>query len=137
MKKEREKYNLFLDDIRLPEECFSYTQQSIYIENDWVIVRSYDEFVKIIEEKGIPHMISFDHDRADEHYGVQDRIDQDDYDMYQEKTGFHCAKWLIYHCIDNELQLPKFVLIHSMNPVGSKNISSLFKTYEKIYKNGK
>jgi hypothetical protein len=50
---------------------------------------------------------------------------------YEEKTGYHCAKWLIDYCIDNKLELPKTILIHSMNPVGSRNIKSLFDSYFK------
>jgi hypothetical protein len=123
-------YSLFLDDFRYPEDCFEYTHQTVYIDEQWVIARSYDEFVKTIQEKGIPEVISFDHDLADEHY-----TDFHGYDEYQEKTGYHCAKWLIEYCLDNNLDIPKFIFIHSMNPVGAQNIASLFNTYRKLYGN--
>ena len=55
-------YNLFLDDIRFPEDCFEYAHQTVYITTDWIIVRSYDEFVKMIETNGVPYMVSIDHD---------------------------------------------------------------------------
>jgi len=51
----------------------------------------------------------------------------------EEKTGYHCAKWMINYCLDNNLNLPKKILIHSMNIVGSQNIISLFETFNKIY----
>lgn len=56
-------------------------------------------------------------------------------DINVEKTGYDCAKWLIDYCIDNDLELPKKVLVHSMNPTGAENIKSLFNTYNKIYNN--
>ncbi len=118
-------YNLFLDDFRDPEDAFNHTNNQLYLIG-WVVVRSYDEFVKAIEEKGIPDIISFDHDLADEHYESQQS-----YNDYKEKTGFHCAKWFINYCIDNKKELPAKILIHSMNPAGSANIKSLFDTYNK------
>ena len=120
------KYNLFLDDFRMPKDVYDYLLQPIYISVEWEIVRNYDEFVKTIIEKGIPEIISLDHDLADEHYGSQVS-----YDQYTEKTGYHCAKWLIYYCIDNNKKLPTEILIHSMNTVGSLNIKSLFESYWK------
>lgn len=55
-------YNLFLDDIRNPSDCIHYMYTPIYTSVDWVIVRNYNEFVKTIEEKGLPEIVSFDHD---------------------------------------------------------------------------
>jgi len=126
------KYDLFLDDIRVPNEVFAYTNADIYLLDNWVIVRKYNEFVECIKKNGIPETISFDHDLADIHYNYQNVID---YDGYTEKTGYDCAKWLIYYCLDNDLDLPTTILIHSMNIVGVENIKSLFNTYKKIYKN--
>jgi hypothetical protein len=104
---------------------FNEKHDQVYLLN-WVVVRNYDEFVKIIIEKGMPEMISFDHDLADEHYDFNKP-----YGDYKEKTGFHCAKWLINYCIDNKMELPAVILIHSANPAGSANIKSLFDTYQK------
>jgi hypothetical protein len=124
-------YNLFLDDWRMPKDCFEYTHILIYLTEDWEIVRNYDEFIKIIQEKGIPNVISIDHDLAEIHYANQVSID---YSQYTEKTGYHCAKWLIYYCIDNNKELPATILIHSMNFAGSQNIQSLFDSYWKSLK---
>jgi hypothetical protein len=124
-------YNLFLDDFRDPEDCFEYMRHIPYIMEDWIIVRDYDEFVKTIQEKGIPNIISFDYDLADIHYKNQIIID---YSQYTEKTGYHCAKWLIYYCIDNKKELPATILIHSLNHAGSLNIQSLFESYLKSLK---
>jgi len=119
-------YNLYLDDFRDPIDSSFYLNNPIYGNLQWDVVRNYDEFVKIIIEKGIPDVISFDHDLADEHYDSQKPNDE-----YMEKTGFHCAKWLINYCMDNKKDIPIDVFIHSMNPVGKANIQSLFDTYKK------
>lgn len=131
MVKENNSYNLFLDDIRVPVDVYWYTNNPVYNILDWEIVRNYDEFIKIIIENGLPETISFDHDLADAHYEVNDHLDQDYYDIVEERTGYHCAKWLINYCIDNKKELPSTIMIHSMNVVGSKNIESLFKSYLK------
>ena len=123
------KYNLFLDDFRMPKDAYNYLLQPIYISVNWEIVRSYDEFVKYITEHGIPEIISLDHDLADEHYESRQ-----EYDQYTEKTGYHCALWLINYCIDNNKKLPATILIHSMNVTGSLNIKSLFESYWKSLK---
>jgi hypothetical protein len=88
-------YNLFLDDVREPDEVFGYTNNQLYLIG-WKIVRNYDEFIKCISENGIPNAISFDHDLGHEHYKIQTNIS---YNQFKEKTGFHCAKWLIDYCI--------------------------------------
>lgn len=137
--KQNKMYNLFLDDKRFPEDCFEYTHYLDYVSEDWVIVRNYDEFIKTIQERGIPELVSFDHDLADEHYRVSMYNPDGHYSNYytdgtfKEKTGYSCAKWLLDYCMDNKLLLPKHILVHSMNPIGGENIKSLFDTYNKIY----
>lgn len=128
-------YNLFLDDTRNPRDVYGYTFRHVYIENEWMIVQNFDEFVHAIEINGIPNIVSFDHDLGLEHYNHQHDEDPRKlpYDQYTEKTGYDCAKWLIYYCIDNNLELPKTILIHSMNVVGAGNIAALFNEYEKYY----
>jgi len=123
-------YKLFLDDVRRPETTFHYMGLQVFNEPDWIIVRNYYAFISLVQTKGLPELIAFDHDLADEHYKQQDfDYDREDY----EKTGYHCAKWLIDYCMDNNKELPKEIIIHSMNPYGSRNIKSLFDTYIKVY----
>jgi hypothetical protein len=129
-------YNLFLDDVRMPKDAFDYMKLPIYTSVNWDIVRNYYAFVQIIEGKGIPEIVSFDHDLADEHYDpqiVEGEPYEKIYDMFDEKTGYHCAKWLLDYCIDNNEKLPAEIFIHSMNPAGSMNIKSLFDTYSKVF----
>lgn len=97
---------LFLDDERIPTDV------------DWValpaceaiIVRTFEEFVGFIEENGIPSHISFDNDLGED-----------------TPEGYDCAKWLIERVLDGDYAFPRnfAFTVHSMNPVGRKNISAL------------
>lgn len=93
---------LFLDDVRNPPD------------SRWDVVRSYEDFVFYIEVNGCPDIVSFDHDLADAHYDMESSIP---YDSYKEKTGLHCARYLIEHNLK-----PLGWVCHSMNPVGKANI---------------
>ena len=116
-------YKLFLDDVREPKMVFKTTAN-----HDWITVRDYDGFVKTIEKKGLPFMVSFDHDLADVHY---EKTGSDiDYNGYREKTGYHAAQWLVTYCLDRNVDLPKWN-VHSANPVGRENIESFLNSYEK------
>jgi hypothetical protein len=130
-------YNLFLDDVRQPGEAFLYKHDSRYVDLEWVVVKSYPEFVDEISErylKGeLPELISFDHDLGHEEESID--MTTPDYNDFGERNGYHCAKWLIDFCIDKDTFLPKY-LIHSMNPVGNKNILSLLKSFECDYCGG-
>jgi hypothetical protein len=124
---------LFLDDIRIPKDAIGLIPSALnqfYWENDWSVVRNYNEFCNYIEKNGLPDFISFDHDLADFHYDIK----LDDYDSMSEedmimkfgsieKNGFDCAKWLVDCCLENSLLLPDFI-VHSANPVGKQNIQS-------------
>jgi hypothetical protein len=128
---------LFLDDIRYPKNCTSYmlsrdSRAKEYGER-WEIVRNYQEFVDWITVNGLPDLISFDHDLAPEHYAPQDRWN--DYDKWLEespieKTGMSCAHWLTEYCQKHDLKLPEW-MVHSMNPIGTKNITNLLTRYGK------
>ncbi len=118
---------LFLDDHRVPRDAGDYINEPRYRTENWVVVRTYDEFVKFISKEGLPSVISFDHDLADEHYAFRG-----DYKELKEKTGYHCAKWLVDYCFNKRLPLPE-CLVHSMNPVGKQNISLYLENYRKHY----
>jgi hypothetical protein len=100
------------------------TQRAISEHHSPYMNRYDDEFVDDILNNGLADGYSFDHDLADFHYDIKA-------DVKTEKTGYHCAKWLIEHCMDKNIMLPKTILIHSMNVQGSINIKSLFDSYQK------
>lgn len=90
---------LYLDDLRTP------------VSSGWIVVRSYDEFVREIEIVGLEHYhtISLDHDLADF------RADG------SELTGLDCAKFLVAYSNKHKIELPN-VYVHSSNSVGVANI---------------
>lgn len=126
-------YYLFLDDERMPGNVTWCALPSA----KYVVVRSYDEFVRQILSFGIPKFVAFDHDLADQHYQVMLKevaankftafVDDDQsglnltFDYGPEKTGYDCAKWLAEFCSDRGVKFPDYV-VHSMNPVGGERI---------------
>lgn len=128
-------YNLFLDDERTPLDTFGYTNNPIYLNVEWKIVRTYDAFVSYILKYGVPKMISFDHDLGEEHYKKCIGVTVINYDELEEKTGYDAAKWLVEFSMDNGfMELPK-CYIHTMNTVGGENIKCLLNNYTK-HRNG-
>jgi len=121
---------LYLDDVRTPIE-------TIPEYDEWIIVRSYNEFVQYITDNGMPDLISYDHDLADEH--MDDYYEQfrkfgrqlPAYDLYKEKTGLDCAKYVCELHQDNpDMNFPRS-LVHSFNPVGTSNIVGYINGYIK------
>lgn len=111
-------YNLFLDDERMPKDV---VWCSIGL-GPWVIVRSFEEFRGHIKKNGVPSRVSFDHDLADAHY---EACFTGSADYGPEKTGYDCAKWLVFHC-SGRYPFPEYT-VHSMNPVGREAIDSFIK----------
>lgn len=132
-------YNLFLDDIRQPSDCFMYMRNSDYNNLSWVIVRSHKGFVREVENRfsngEIPALVSFDHDLADEHYDPSMYHGTESYDKaaqsFVEQTGLDSARWFVQFCLDNDIQMPP-CLVHSMNPVGRDKIKSTIQDYERF-----
>ena len=105
----------------MPTDCIFYMQRrttryKLYSE-EWVIVRSYSEFVNWIKKNGLPDVISFDHDLGEEPEGTP-------------QSGMDAAKWLVEYCLDNQLKLPGW-LVHSANVPGTENIKGLLTSFEK------
>lgn len=131
--------------LRRAINCAPNTEtQTAYIDknNEWTWVKSYDEFVKYISEKGIPDMIAFDHDLGGNSYTLYHKhkgykSGNIDYDEYDEKTGYHCMKWLIDHCLDNNIVLKCEIYSHSMNDVGRSNILNIAQNFKKFQENEK
>jgi len=122
---------LMLEDRRerTPEVIANYIYpvelRAMYRKEQWQIVRSYDEFVEWILKYGLPDVISFDHDLADEHYAFAGN-----YNVFRYETGYDAAKWLCKYCKDNNKPLPQ-CYVHSMNPVGADNIRHYLENFKK------
>jgi len=97
---------LFIDDIRDP------------YDDDFVVVRSYNDAVHYMRQHGCPLFISFDHDLGEA----------------DERTGFDVAKWMVERDLNDT---GKFIPnefdfhVHSANPVGVGNIIGLLAGYLK------
>lgn len=121
---------IYLDDLRTPTTP------------DWIVVRSYNEFVNKVTEIGLENIdtISLDHDLGDDAineyvYNTMQNYTID-YSNISEKTGYDCAKWLVNHFYDlhptrvdmhasykkqNPIKVP-LIYVHSANPIGAANI---------------
>lgn len=103
-------YQLFLDDQRTPRGV-------TWIElplGPWVVARSYADFVRCIQTRGVPELVSFDHDLKPEHYAAASRSESC---RPGSGTGADCARWLVEHCTRSAMPLPKFI-VHSLSPIG-------------------
>lgn len=117
---------LYLDDEKTPIEILDGY-------SNWNIVRNYEEFVDYIKRNGVPDYISFDHDLALEHYlDYSTNCCIINYDEFEEKTGFDCAKWLVEFANEHQLDI-KSIGVHSFNSIGNDNILQVINNY-KAYK---
>src|SRR5690349_13804067 len=103
---------LMLDDLRNFE---TVKIPDIYDCFEKVLVKTYDEFILILDHKGLPTAIFMDHDLSTEHYIYADKSIIP-YEKFKQKTGLSATKYLIEYCQKNNKNLPKFYC-HSMNPV--------------------
>lgn len=104
-------YNLFLDDHLDP-----------YTTKNWIVIRSYDEFIAWLNNHGLNEIneISFDHD------------------LGTEKSGLDVAQYLIHMELDGKHgRLPEHFKyhIHSMNPIGGANIRGRLDGYFRVMNN--
>ena len=124
MELEKQKYRIYLDDVRTP------------IDPSWVVVRSYDEFVSKINEIGLENieLISLDHDLGDSAIDEWKRNVYTnytiDYDNITEKTGMDCTKWLVNQWLDGKPVVE--VVVHSANAVGSGNMMGYLNNYRHL-----
>lgn len=132
--RKKKSYNLFLDDVREVEDAIiqktlkKLTTASGIPATDWVIVRSYAEFVKTIEDKGIPSVVSFDNDLSQEHtrYFVTNHEKPDfNVDVYND-NGISCARFLIQYCKEQKKPIPTYY-VHSANYHAVDFIDNLLK----------
>ena len=127
-------YKLFLDDFRQPRDAQLSGSTQMLLEasetdgSDWLVVRTYDDFIKTIEDKGMPEMISFDHDLTPTHMKIYmqsaDRNSLNYNAIGMDKTGYHCA--MVFEECWMEMDKPKVkVYIHTANHIGARNIKQV------------
>ncbi len=105
------RYSLFLDDERHPPA-----------NGRWVVARSVAQAIRIVEEKGYPQFVSFDHDLG--------------YDLNKNEPcpdGLDFAHFLINLDMDTNRMPEGFqYYVHSQNPVGVENIRGLLDCYLRV-----
>jgi len=100
---------LFLDDLRTIDMVYDAS-----MEEEFDIVRNYNDFVTYIKENGLPDFISFDNDLGEENGIVL-------------PDGYAAAKWLVY---ESGLDLKNLQFkVHSANPVAAEQIRGLLTNY--------
>lgn len=118
---------LFLDDLRHPSDV---TWVPIARTNQWAIVRSYSDAVQWVLDNGFPDVVSFDHDLGYEEFELSATGILVVTDATEAESGYDFAKWLIEYDMDTNLMPDTFSFtVHSMNPVGTRNIEMLLDNY--------
>jgi hypothetical protein len=108
-----ESYALFLDD---DDEYRFPPDQPV---RNWVIARSVAEAVAIVEQRGCPSHISFDHDLGQDAHG------------HELPTGLDFAKWLVNQHLDGLIDFRADWKVHSLNPVGARNIEDYLRSFKR------
>ncbi len=108
---------LWLDDIRpIPQKILNFCN-----ENRFSVIRassSYEAkkfFTQLIREDDI-YLVDFDYNLG----GGEE----------EDENGYDFAKWLL----DNEIE-PQYFTIHTVNPIGARNIHQLLTHYDWQYLN--
>ena len=102
-------YNLFLDDTRQPRDVKWIRIPFV----SWTVVCNYTDFISVVEKRGIPDHISFDHDLG----------------KFAEKTGFDCAAWFCKYYALQGHRFPEYT-VHSTNPAGKDRIIALIESFK-------
>lgn len=118
--------NIFLDDIRMPEDVTWVALPKLPEGERWTIVRSYNQFCDVIKRCMLldapVKRVCFDHDLSD--YSGE---------LGREKDGNDCAFVLADACRACDWPVPEYV-VHSMNNLGVGRIVATMEDIEKFRK---
>ena len=104
------------------------------MDDDWIDVRNYDEFVAQIKLHGLGNfeVISLDHDLGEgamvEYYTNVKNNYMLDYNNIEERTGMDCCRYLVSESMNEKIPLPQ-IYVHSANPIGSANMMGYVNNY--------
>jgi hypothetical protein len=107
-----EKYKVFFDDLRTVEMVYGPGR-----EGEFEVVRNVDDFKVLLDERGIPGFISFDHDLGLDEEG---NLAED---------AYAAVKWMVFEK-EYDLRDMEFA-VHSANPLASDKITSLIRNWNK------
>lgn len=100
---------VFLDDVRQLEDQFWNID-----ETEWVTARTVDEAIRHLET-GEVEIISLDHDLGE----------------FNPETGYDVAKWIEEKVATSDF-IPPTIWVHSMNPVGRRNIIQVIESIKRL-----
>ena len=110
-------WKLYLDDLRDPSHTYGEAFVRGEVEAEfapalWVVARSTEEAKKLVLDRGMPEVMSLDHD-----LGGQDR-------------AMDFLVWLAREYWDGSQPIP-MVVVHSANPIGSENLRSFADSWKR------
>lgn len=105
---------LFLDDLRVPRDIYKNLDTD---NGDWIVVRSFHEAAKFVQDNGVPDVISFDNDLGE-----------------NQLEGYDFAKLLVEGDQRGLFTLHKQFSwhVHSANVLAWGNINGLLENYMKF-----
>lgn len=106
-------FYFWLDDVRpIPQKVFDFcNERGMSVVHASSVYEAKKFFAQFIRE-GDKYLIDFDHD------------------LGEDESGYDFAKWLL----ETEVE-PQHFTVHSMNPVGARNIHQLLTHYDWNYLN--
>lgn len=120
-------YKVLLDDYRDTEDVYYLTRDEVYLEQSWLVVRSFEEFTANISgyyhRGAFPRLVSFDGAISTMHLSR----DGGNIETFVEKTSVDCARWLAEYVEKNELDLPE-IKVHSPSENAAQSIFEVFET---------
>jgi hypothetical protein len=109
MTQAKPKWHLFLDDMRIPPED---NMPSKTVRPFWTLAQSTAEAIELVKAKGMPDLMSLDHD------------------LGGEDKSLHFLRWLSDEFWDGKETIPAY-FVHSANPVGARNIMSFMDSWKR------
>lgn len=107
-------WQLFLDDIRNPKYVYDemLDPESEVWHTRWTVARSTEEAKRLVEERGMPSLMSLDHD------------------LGHTDTSMVFLNWLAREYWDGTNNVPRY-RVHSANPTGSANIRAFMDSWKR------
>jgi len=122
-------YKVLLDDYRNPEDVYYLTHDEVYLEQGWLVVRSFEELTANISgyyhRGAFPYLVSFDSAISTMHLSR----DSGSVETFVEKTAVDCACWLAEYVAKYALELPE-VRFHSSDDEAAKSILKVFDAFK-------
>ena len=107
-------YYLFLDDARKPSDV---TWVTLPENVAWVVARSYEDFVAVLDKMGLPKFITYDCDLSVEHYNAFFELKHNyilKYNEFKNRCGISCVEHILKFCKARKVAHPPY-LVHTRN----------------------